>query len=410
MDTPEQMLFERINLWQPERQLEILEKNLIPNFSKSALLQKSKDISFEFYDKKPKRKNGEPSYIHPLNVVLNLNRVDIKDELTLSLGVLHDYVEDCIDEQIASGLKLNKELSLDKNNNQQEEKKLNTQNKIYEQEESQAYHILDQALELDTKILDETEKKKILIQKARIIEGVRLLSRKKKEGYYQYIANIFNSSDEDLKERVIMVKLADRIHNINCIEGFNEKQRLHECFKNLFILNNVKRFIFEKQKSGFLSLRFSSALQNLFTQCCKATFAAYLTLCDIAKSKGSRKVRLLIQLAFRKFAFEKGGLWEVTKPDPQEKHPLRLFQGVIRKYDAYLLKNYTDFEQREKDEREYCLKFFESCNLTEEEITAIIGYKDAYALKEIVVKLLYDEEYVMSGFLTTELSGEGKIQ
>jgi len=80
-----------------------------------------------------------------------------------------------------------------------------------------------------------------------VLGAVRLLTRHKRDCYYQSIIEIFVGDDEKMRERAIPVKLSDRIHNILCIESFNEQQRMFQCFKNLFILNNVKNILWNER-------------------------------------------------------------------------------------------------------------------------------------------------------------------
>ena len=103
-------------------------------------------------------------------------------------------------------------------------------------------------------------------------------------------------------------------------------------------------------------------------------------------------------------------MWEVTKADSEEIHPLRLFQGIIRKYDALLLGDKKQFKEQMDYEKIYCGNFFAEYNFMEEQLQAILDYKDAYAMKEMVAKLLYDPDYMMHGFLLTEMSKEAKIK
>ena len=56
------------------------------------------------------------------------------------------------------------------------------------------------------------------------------------------------------------------------------------------------------------------------------------------------------------------------------------------------------YKKRKVNEVTYCKKFFKDYKFSEAEIRAIIDYKDAYALREIVTYLLYKPNYVISGF------------
>ena len=117
----------------------------------------------------------------------------------------------------------------------------------------------------------------------------------------------------------------------------------------------------------------------------------------------------MMQLAFKKFALEKAGMWEVTKVDAKETHLMRLFQGVVRKYDARLHHEWEIFEALKAAEYDYCRKFFADFNFTEEQIKALVDYKDSYSLKEVVSYLLYLPDYVVHRFLSSELTEDARI-
>ncbi|MFH1606760.1 MAG: hypothetical protein ABIC91_05420 [Nanoarchaeota archaeon] len=385
MVTRELEMFREVGHWKPKHKI-LRPDDLVSKSDKDfKLFEYVYHLTKEVCEKNPYRKNGEPTLVHPLNVVINLRKAGVIDPITLSIGLLHDNVEDRVDFY------------------QQKHKILNDAKGIrhlrsYAQK---MYH------DLVVELSNYTSEKNVNI----IIDTVKILTRQKKEFYYKSIANMFDCEDKEIKKRAIVVKLADRIHNILSIETFNERERIHECLKNLFILNNTKKYLLNTVgKNGIAITPSVDICPKLFKKCCKATYDAFLKICDLSKEKGSRKVSSLLQLAFKKFYFEKGGLWEVTKLDKSEKHPMRLFQGIIRKYDACLLHNYKMFDEREDNEKAYCRKFFAKLNPSEEFIKAIIDYKDAYALKELVAKLLYDLDYTLPGFLTTDLSKQGRIR
>ena len=52
---------------------------------------------------------------------------------------------------------------------------------------------------------------------------------------------------------------------------------------------------------------------------------------------------------------------------------------------------------------------FADFNFNEEQIKALVDYKDAYALKEVVAYLLYLPEYVVHRFLSSELTEDARI-
>jgi hypothetical protein len=385
MTTRELEMFKEVGHWKPKHKI-LRPDDLVPRSHKDyKLFEFVYHLTKDVCKQNPYRKNGEPTLVHPLNVVINLRKGGVKDPVTLCIGLLHDNIEDRVDFY------------------QQEQKIANGKKdvKVLRDYGRQLYKGLAQEL------MPYTTHKNVDI----IIETVRILTRQKKEFYYKSIGNIFNCEDKEIKDRAILVKLADRIHNILSIEAFDQPRRINECLKNLFILNNTKKYLLDEIGTEGISITPSvKPGPKLFKKCCKATYDAFLTICDLSKESGSRQVSSLLQLAFKRFYFEMNGLWEVTKLDKSEKHPVRLFQGIIRKYDARLLHNYKMFEDRQENEKQYCRKFFAKLNPSEEFIQAIIDYKDAYALKELVAKLLYDLDYTLPGFLTTDLSKQGRIR
>ena len=379
-DSNEYKAYHYLKHWQKENDFERLKKitkeDKTPSFMH--LFKKTEQL----YSKLPNRKDGQERFIHPLNVVLALQGANINDEITLCVGLLHDYVEEIVD-----FYKEENNFKMD----QEGVKKLDG----YE------VHVFK---ELEKELLENMKEEKVKM----IINSLKLLTRHKRDFYYKSISNIFQSDDERVKKIAIQVKLADRIHNILSIDCFNEQERIYQCFKNLFILNNSKKYLLEDSER-ISATKDMPSTQLLSKRCSKATYDAFLTLCHFCLGKGLREVNSMIQLAFKKFALEKAGVWEVTKVDEKETHLMRLFQGVVRKYDARLHHEWEKFEQMKESEYDYCKNFFTDYNFTDEQIKAIIDYKDAYALKEVVAYLLYLPDYVVSKFISSELTKKGRI-
>ena len=63
---------------------------------------------------------------------------------------------------------------------------------------------------------------------------------------------------------------------------------------------------------------------------------------------------------------------------------MRLFQGIVRKYDARLHHEWEKFESMKEAEYDYCRKFLQILNLLKKQIMALVDYKDAYSLKEVI--------------------------
>ena len=310
----------------------------------------------ELYTRLPTRKNGEISFIHPSSVVFFLRKAKISDEAVLCAGLLHDFIEEKVDLW------------------------------MYETGSSLTAVELEKAAAGEEKLFQTAESeitgfcaRKGLSQfpTADLIFMLRLLTRHKQHSYFDYISKILNCSPTAIKERVLVVKLADRIHNILNIEHFTEQQRLYQCFKNLFILNNVKKYLLETYgEEKFLNMKFTP-IERLFNKCCKATYEAFLRVCHLCNQKGITEATPLLQMTFKKYAMATSGLWEVTSVDIKEVHPTRLYQGIVHKYEARLLHHSAEFDTAWQQEQEYCRSFFQSCHFTEEQLKALIDYKDA---------------------------------
>jgi len=377
--TPEYLTFRYLQHWRKEDDLQKLQSsfsNLSPLFS--YLLQKAALL----YEKLPPRKDGNNSFIHPLNVVLALKEARVTDEITLCVGLMHDYVEEIVD------------IYRDEHDLDEDSKDIEK----LDQYEETVFR------ELEKDLLQHTEREKA----EQILRALRLLTRHKRDFYYRSISNIFQHEEERVKEIAIQVKLADRTHNILSIECFSEEKRNYQCFKNLFILNNTKKYLLENPARVSYTRDLPST-QLLFKRCAKATYDGYQRLCYLMMKKGIGDTKSMIQLAFKKFALEKAGMWEVTKVDPEETHLMRLFQGIVRKYDARLHHEWELFESMKAVEYDYCRKFFADFNFNEEQIKAIVDYKDAYALKEVLAYLLYLPDYVIQRFLSSELTEDARI-
>jgi len=386
--SPEYVVYKNLEHWKPVNEI-ILIKDLSDKKDKLAPLfayvyKKTKEAYHYF----PDRRDGQDSFTHPLNLVWDLKKADVTDYVVLCAGLLHDYVEEMVDLH-----KKEHNVTTDKNGIT-----------ILDNYELEVVRELSEDLKkfckkknLDEKTIDE------------MMALIKLLTRHKRHFYYRSISEIFNCKDPSLREKAIQIKLADRIHNIQSLETFDTQGRVYQSFKNLFILNNTKRILQEKYGDQFEPDEGIKPIEKLFKKCCKATFDSFLNTCHLCLDKGLMNIESMLQLAFRKFVSEKSGLWAVTKLDQNEKHPMRLYFEIVRKYDARLHQEFEKFEESKKDEKEYCKKFFHDFNFSEEQLEAIIGYKDAYALKEVVARLLYKKNYLISGFGCSELCSRRMI-
>ncbi|HLC89161.1 MAG TPA: hypothetical protein VJG49_03930 [Candidatus Nanoarchaeia archaeon] len=338
------------------------------------------------YQQFPRRKNGEDPFLHPLNTFYYLQKAGVEDTITLAAGLLHDYIEEKVD------------LYKRQNHLAEDVKSI----RILNDYESKLLAELEQELQ---QVCKANRLDPVLVKKITAI--VSILTRNKRHLYYRSISEIFNCKDEKTKERTIQIKLADRMHNIQTLSSYNEEGKIYQCFKNMFILNNTKMYLLnlkEKKKKRDLY-----SLEKLFKKCCKATYEAFLDVCHQSLIHKISRIKTVLHLALKKFAFESGGLWAVTTINVDETHPMRLFRGIIRKYDARLHLEFDRFKKMENSEIDYCRKFFADFNFSDAELQSLIYYKDAYALKEVVARLLYKPKYVISRFGCSELCTRGQI-
>jgi hypothetical protein len=383
--TREYQAYKLLQHWKPVNQILTFEQLFDKESKYYPLFKYMYNRTKNFYARFPLRKNGEPSFIHPINIVLALKEAKVTDEVILLAGLTHDIVEERVD--------------LYRDENKITEKpegivKLDVYEKtIYPKVKQELIEVCNDG-KLNAKIIPQ------------IVDIIRLLTRHKRDFYYHSISNIYNNKNEELKEKSIMIKLADRTHNILSIECFSEEQRMYECFKNLFILNSTKKYILEKYGISFLSKKPMPPLAKLFKRCAKATYDAFFTICDISRKKGIDSTTTMLQLAFKKFALEQSGANKVTDFNTTEVHPMRLYGGIIRKYDFRLHHQWEKLEKIKKNECEYAKKFFADFNFTPDQLHAILDYKDAYALRETITYLLYWPEYVLGGFEYSDLFTE----
>ncbi|MBI2669321.1 hypothetical protein HYX14_05765 [Candidatus Woesearchaeota archaeon] len=378
--TPEYAFFRILDFWQPVNKIMPLSAFLtaIPTPQSrlfSFLYTKTRKEYIHF----PRRKNGKNAFIHPLNIVLYLQKANIMDYLTFSAGLIHDLIEEKVD--------------LFK-------KEENTADiKVLEQYERQVIRELQEGL------LAEASQNRIPEDDIRaIMELAIVLTNHKRHDYYHYITEIFTHPDKAIRERAIQVKLADRTHNVLSLNEFTDEQKLYQCFKNIFILNSAKEHLLEQHEFvGLGSRQKWSSTERLFNKCCKATYDAFVNICYQNLQKGIRKTVPILELAFHRYTFQTKGLWEVTKWDPQEMHPMKLYSEIVRKYDCRLHHQWKEYEKHAEREKEYCHKFFQDFHYSEKQLQALLNYKDAFALTEVLVRLLYQKEYVLGKFSSSGL-------
>jgi hypothetical protein len=386
--TKEYRTYKTVEHWKPQNEVLLVKDLTNPRRKLGKLFSYLYHKTKKEYKHFPKRKDGTDPFIHPLNLVWSLRKAGINDIITLSAAIVHDLIEEGVDlykkekniKEDSQGIK-----TLDEYEVKTMQKLENELNKFCN----------------DNKINQNVVKE--------MIEILKLLTRHKRDLYYRSISSIFIHKDDQIKEKAIQIKLADRIHNIQSLKSYDEQGRIYQSFKNLFIINNTKNYLIKKYGKEANRDREKDPLTKMFKKCAKATYDAFSKVCDICFHKGIEDITSMLQLAFRKFVHEKKGLWTVTKIDSKETHPLRLYQGIVRKYDARLHQEWKKFEKMKKDEMNYVRKFFAEHKFSKEQLQAVLDYKDSYALKEVIARMLYKRNYVILNFGCSELCSRGQI-
>lgn len=350
----------------------------------------------------PNRKDGQLQITHPLNVVYFLQKARA-DFLTVAVGLLHDYIEDSVDLY-------------------QQEKKFSDNEKIT------ALDSYEQRITADfrTELSDYCQKQNQPSETSSTISSTlvsvtELLTRHKRHRYYRSIAEIFRCADPLLKERAIQVKLADRMHNIQCLEIFSEEEMLYQCFKNLFILNNVKSYLLENNLVSRVDIIYSnekSATEKLFHKCGKATIRAGSRVSRKTVRKitdNPAKFEEMIE-DIEDFIFCSHGRYSLATKDnrivkewsPEWIHLSNIFNGIVLKYDARLHDDLEDFGRRKEQEIKAYQGFFADYHFLPSQLEAVMDYKDAYALKNIILWMLYSQNYKIDNFQCSHLCSRNR--
>ncbi|MBS3118558.1 HD domain-containing protein [Candidatus Woesearchaeota archaeon] len=349
-------IFERISLWKKSSFLLSPESLLGERFG-----QEEKDIfakvyryTEKIYSSFPPRRNGETPFIHPVNAAKYV--IDADGPLIAACAAL---VHDIVEEQVDLG---------------NEENKDKLEEEFYQKLEKE---ILELVPSVGKKVL----------------AVARLMTRHKRHIYYRSISEIFNYPDKEIKEATIIVKLADRLHNTLTMDNYTSESKIYASFKNIFILNNAKKYILNEKDN--------EPLNRLFKKCGKATYDSLFNLSQDLFAKGIKEA-VYFHLALKKFIHSTGGLWRVTAPELAD-HPSTLYNGIVNKYNSKLHHEKEAFLRRVEAERKFCREVFGDLNLSEEEIERSIDYKDSLALMEVIARLLYKKHYVVSGFECSSL-------
>mgnify|MGYP000623614558 CR=1 FL=1 len=395
-------VFEEIKIWEPY-------PGVVP-FDEIAFgfgaqdrkfLEACYDFARDFYKSIPPRKDGSDAFSHPTNVA-NYLRLARCTAYVVAAGLLHDMLEEAVDRE-KEHIKKSQNLDLS---------------------HSETERILDgYRAQFGEKVITFCSQSGFPRELAeRVVAIVETLTRHKSERYYKSISCIFNDPDESVRLGGALVKLADRMHNIQTIGIYPDEDKIYQCFKNIFILNQAKqmwnslRAMLRQAQAGESGIDIPTtekkvySLEKLIKKCGKATFQALMRI-DHPQNPSPRMFQLLtyLALALRKYILEEKALWKVTtvelKPGLRVQH---LYDGIISKYDAKLHKKERVFKHAMKQELEYSKETFAELGLSEEELNEALHYKDAMALKEVVACFLYDERFVIAGFECSAMCRHGR--
>lgn len=376
-------IFEAIVIWEPYSEpvpVEVLTEGMSQNDAK--LISLFYEYSQDFYKNKPPRKNGQSAFTHPTNVAYYLKKAEATPYMVGS-GLLHDRMEDGIDE--IKTVKGTDPFDLDR----------------------VLWEIRGKVAEEIVRLGREAGLPQYLLE--RIVEVVWTLTRHKADRYYKSISAIFTHVDHEVKIPSVLVKLADRMHNIQTIENYKDSEKIYQCFKNLFILNNAKQMM-STLKWMNVDSRMRASFEKLFKKCGKATFNALFDLVYKCKDADSYfPLKVYLALAFRKYMWDEGGLEKVTKAELKSNtHIAGLYDGIVEKYDAFLHHEHAKYRTLLKKEIDYCIDTFSSFDLNIADFDRIIYFKDAMALMEVIGRLLYEKNYRIKGFSCVRLCSRGR--
>lgn len=366
--------FEDIEIWQPTKELLTLDFLLSQGY-----LESEKEALEILYDYTQSiyaglvRKNNEPAVFHALWTAYFVAKAG-GDFSTVLAALLHDVIEEQVDRQI-----IENQLS-----------------------DPKAIKNLEQQIYSELKDFLQSHLKGLLSHRqiTEVLKLVWLLTRLKKENYYESLRGIFCHSDTALKIKATVIKLADRLHNIWCLDCFSDLSYiLYQIYKNLFVLNNAKELLMELAGQS-ADLELLKLLAKLITKCGKGSyFAVDLFLGDRKRTSGNVELYIYLSLALRKYILRENGMWQATEQQLfYSSHPSALFDGVLLKYHRKLQRQLDYFAEANNKERDYIRQYFQKLNLCEEELDNNVYLKDAMSLREIFASLMYLENYVITGF------------
>ena len=373
-------IYEDFMIWQPKTTpvpaAEILEGMEGPD---REFVEAAYAMAEALYLDLPPRKNGEPAFTHPTNVAMFLKH-GLAQPHVVAAGLLHDVLEDRAD--------------LDRRSHDPEE-----MDRLLSGIRAQFATAVVAASDRALFPRDVAE---------RVVEIVWTLTRHKADMYYRSISCIFNHYDTSVTMGAALVKLADRMHNIQTIENYADDEKLYQCFKNLFILNNAKQ-LRNEVRSRRVDPRMVATLDRMYKKSGKAAFQALLRIQQTGPNDPIFDVLTYLALALRKFVLEIEGLWKVTHSELKPGAPVwNLYHGIVEKYDHRLHKEDEKYEAHVTNELAYCQATFEPLGLSDGDLRRAIFFKDAMALAEVIGSLLYKDDYVIRGFECGRLCRRGR--
>jgi len=400
MINPAHVVFEEIKIWEPHAGV-VPVQEITSGFAgrDKAFLEGCYNFGKEFYKNLPSRRDGSEAFSHPTNVA-NYLRLAKCTAYVVAAGLLHDMLEEAVDSERRSRKAM-------------DDKPLSA---------IEADRLLDgYRAQFGEKLVTIAKKAEFPRDLAeRVVTIVEVLTRHKSDMYYKSIFCIFNDPDEAVRLGGALVKLADRMHNIQTIGIYPDEEKIYQCFKNIFILNQAKQLwnallamkeaqLAEHDNGYKVTEKKVYSLEKLIKKCGKATFQALMRI-DHPQNPSPKMFQLMtyLALALRKYILEEKGLWKVTSvelgPGVKVQH---LYDGIISKYDAKLHKKEKRFKMQMEQEIAYCKETFGELCLSDEEIIEAMHCKDAMALKEVVASFLYHKGFVISGFECSAMCRHG---
>ncbi len=342
------------------------------------------DKTEKAYDCFPTRKDGTDPFLHPINVAYFLKEARA-GYLARCEGIAHDLIEESVDVY-------------------KDEHRIKDPLQLDEYETT-----FRQGLEAEIQAFLKPEFQGLGTQ---FMEGLGLLTRHKRERYYRSISSLFNyEGNPETHEGAVLCKLSDRTHAAGTLSTFDERERMYQCYKNLFILNNAKLYLRERGKITGKDPVVPSpetSAEKMFRKCGKATYLALMEIHEEAGANLPVDIKARIRLAFDKYDYSAHGLSGVTHFNPEEKQLIRCFDGIVEMYDARLHGDKERFEEMRKVQREFLQKFLSGRRFNAGKIEKIIDYKDAGTLMNVIGRLLYDHDYVLGEFQCSKMCQRGQ--